>query len=84
MRRRASLERGPWERWTHLTLPPGRGSVPLGGTSRSSFAKRACGNMPDATKLFDVLRLVLCTQPRSQARPSETKTPNAGAHPPVC
>jgi hypothetical protein len=34
-------------------------------TSRSSFAKPACGNTPDAAELFNVLRLVLRTQPRS-------------------
>jgi hypothetical protein len=34
-------------------------------TSRSRFAKPACWNTPDAAELFHVLRLVLCTQPRS-------------------
>jgi hypothetical protein len=34
-------------------------------TSRSSFARPAGWNTPDATELFNVLRLVLCTQPRS-------------------
>jgi hypothetical protein len=47
------------------TLSPERGCVPQSGTSRSSFAKPACWNTPDAAKLFHVLRLVLCTQPRS-------------------
>jgi hypothetical protein len=46
-----------------LTLE--RGCVPQSGTSRSSFAKPACWNTPDAAELFHVLRLVLCTQPRS-------------------
>ena len=46
-------------------LTPERGCVPLSGTSRSSFAKPACWNTPDAAELFNVLRLVLCTQPRS-------------------
>jgi hypothetical protein len=34
-------------------------------TSRSRFAKPAGWNTPDAAELFNVLRLVLCTQPRS-------------------
>jgi hypothetical protein len=34
-------------------------------TTRSSFAWVACWNAPDAAELFNVLRLVLCTQPRS-------------------
>jgi hypothetical protein len=34
-------------------------------TSRSSFARLACWNTPDVSELFNVLRLVLCTQPRS-------------------
>jgi hypothetical protein len=34
-------------------------------TSRSSFARPAGWNTPVATELFNVLRLVLCTQPRS-------------------
>ena len=46
-------------------MPPERGCVPQSGTSRSSFAKPACWNTPDAAELFHVLRLVLCTQPRS-------------------
>jgi hypothetical protein len=48
-----------------LTLYLERGCVPQSGASRSSFAKLACGNTPDAAELFNVLRLVLCTQPRS-------------------
>jgi len=38
---------------------------PAGGTGRSSFAKPACWNTPDAVELFHVLRLALCAQPRS-------------------
>jgi hypothetical protein len=34
-------------------------------TSRSRFARLAGWNTPDAAELFNVLRLVLCTQPRS-------------------
>ena len=34
-------------------------------TSRSSFAKPACCFMPNAAEPFNVLRLVLGTQPRS-------------------
>ena len=48
-----------------LTLSPERGCVPQSGTSRSRFARLACWNTPDAAKLFKVLRLALCTQPRS-------------------
>jgi hypothetical protein len=46
-------------------LPLERGCVPQSGTSRSGFARLACRNTPDAAELFNVLRLVLCTQPRS-------------------
>jgi hypothetical protein len=43
-------------------------------TSRSSFAKPACCNTPDATELFNVLRLVLRTQPRSAPfRPASSR-----------
>jgi hypothetical protein len=59
-------------------------SAAVSQTRRSSYAKRACGNTPDATKLFDVLRLVLCTQPRSQARQIEAGTANAGVPASVC
>jgi len=40
-------------------------SAAVSKTSRSSFARPAGWNMPVATELFNVLRLVLCTQPRS-------------------
>ena len=40
-------------------------SAAVSKTSRSRFAKPAGWNTPDAAELFNVLRLVLCTQPRS-------------------
>jgi hypothetical protein len=40
-------------------------SAAVSKTSRSSFAKPVGWNTPDAAKLFNVLRLVLRTQPRS-------------------
>jgi hypothetical protein len=40
-------------------------SAAVSQTSRRSFAKPARWNKPDAVELFNVLRLVLCTQPRS-------------------
>ncbi len=42
-------------------------------TSRSSQAKPARWNSPDAANLVNVLRLVLCTQPRSRVRNLKTK-----------
>src|ERR1019366_7238213 len=52
-----------------------------GGTSRSSFARLACWNTPDAAGLFNVLRLVLCTQPRSSLVAFGGRTPNAPTRP---
>src|ERR1035437_1005431 len=49
-----------------LTPSSERGCVPQSGTSRSRFAKPACWNPSNAAELFHVLRLVLCTQPRSK------------------
>ena len=40
-------------------------SAAVSKTSRSSFAKPVCWNTSDVAELFNVLRLVLCTQPRS-------------------
>ena len=49
-------------------------SAAVSKTSRSSFAKPACWNTPDAAKLFNVLRLVLRKQPRSAPfRPAKTR-----------
>jgi len=45
-----------------LALPR---SAAVSQTSRSSLEKPVCGNMPDAAEPFHMLRLVLCTQPRS-------------------
>ena len=42
-------------------------------TSRSSQAKPARWNSPDAANLVNVLRLVLCTHPRSGVRNLKTK-----------
>ena len=49
-----------------LTLPPERGCRPPGGTSRRSDACVTCWNTPDAAELFNTLRLVPGTQPRSK------------------
>jgi hypothetical protein len=49
-------------------------SAAVSKTSRSSFAKPACWYTPDAAELFNVLRLVLRTQPRSAPfRPAKTR-----------
>jgi hypothetical protein len=48
-------------------------SAAVSKTSRSSQAKPACWNSPDTANLVNVLRLVLCTQPRSQIRNLKTK-----------
>jgi hypothetical protein len=42
-------------------------SAAVSKTSRSSFTKPTCWNTPDTAALFNVLRLVLCTQPRSNS-----------------
>jgi len=43
----------------------GRGCVPPKRDQPQQLRKPVCWNPSDATKLFNVLRLVLCTQPRS-------------------
>ena len=48
-------------------------SAAVSKTSRSSQAKPARWNSPDAANLVNVLRLVLCTQPRSQIRNLKTR-----------
>ena len=48
-------------------------SAAVSKTSRSSYAKPARWNSPDAANLVNVLRLVLCTQPRSQIRNLKTR-----------
>jgi hypothetical protein len=40
-------------------------SAAMSKTSRSRFAKPVCWNTSDVAELFNVLRLVLYTQPRS-------------------
>ena len=48
-------------------------SAAVSKTSRSSQAKPARWNSPDAVNLVNVLRLVLCTQPRSGVHNLKTK-----------